>query len=307
MRVATIDIGTNSILLLVVETDAEGTPKVILDRCRIERLGKGVDRTGLLDEQAVSQSLAALKEYAALIRRERVEKVAAIGTQALREARNGADFLGPAAEILGAPVLVIDGEREAELAFLAVLRSFPALNQGGLVVCDIGGGSTELISGESGVISACVSLPIGAVRLAERFLVADPPPNGQVNAMIACIENELTLGASWARAQILVGTAGTVTTLAAVSLGLEPYVPERVQGMHLARAEIERQLEQYLGMSSSSRRTIRGLAPERADVIPAGAAIASCIMRHVGSEEIIVSDRGIRWGLAFELLAACGA
>jgi len=298
MRVATVDVGTNSILLLIV--DLANGARVVCDRARIERLGKGVDRTGALDDAAIARALDAMREYGALIREHGADKVAAVGTQALREARNGAAFLEPAAKLLGAPIEVIGGRREAELAHLAVLRSFPALAERELVVCDVGGGSTELIVGEAGRIDAQTSVPIGSVRMAERHLLADPPKAAEAAAMIADIDRSLA-AVDLPHGATLVGIAGTVTTLAAVTLGLEAYDPERVQGMRLPRHEVERQLARYLEMSLAERRNVRGLDPKRADVIPAGAAVVARIMARLSADEIVVSDRGIRWGLAYEL------
>jgi exopolyphosphatase/guanosine-5'-triphosphate,3'-diphosphate pyrophosphatase len=301
MRVATVDIGTNSILLLIVDLrDMANGERVVCDRARIERLGKGVDRSGALDETAIARGLDAMREYGGLIREHGAEKVAAVGTQALREASNGAAFLAPAAELLGTPIEVIDGRREAELAHLAVMRSLPALADHKLVVCDVGGGSTELIVGDAGRIETLTSVPIGSVRMAERHLLGDPPQAAEAAAMIADIDAALA-ATELPRGATLVGIAGTVTTLAAVMLGLEPYDPERVQGMRLPRHEVERQLARYLEMSLARRRNVRGLDPKRADVIAAGAAVVARVMARVAADEITVSDRGIRWGLAYEL------
>jgi exopolyphosphatase/guanosine-5'-triphosphate,3'-diphosphate pyrophosphatase len=303
MRVATVDVGTNSILLLVVEMGGDlGAPRVLADRCRIERLGRGVDRAGALDEAAIARALDAMREYGAAIRELGAERVAAVGTQALREAKNGAEFLEPARELLGAPIEVIVGEREAELAFLAVTRSFPEL-AGDVVVCDVGGGSTELVvgnGGRAGRIASMASVAIGSVRMTERHLHGDPPTAAEAKAMIADIDASLA-AVELPSGVPLVGIAGTVTTLAAVALGLEPYDPDRVQGMRLPRGEVERQLARYLELPLELRRRIRGLEPKRADVIPAGAAVVGRVMARTGASDIIVSDRGIRWGLAYEL------
>jgi exopolyphosphatase/guanosine-5'-triphosphate,3'-diphosphate pyrophosphatase len=296
MRVAAIDVGTNTVLLLVVD---EG--RVVVDRCRIERLGRGVDKSGALDPRNVEGALDALREYAGVIAGAGVERVVVVGTQALREARNGADFLRPASEILGVEVDVIGGEREAELAWLAVVRSFPELAEGDLVVCDVGGGSTEIIVGKGGRIGSRVSLPIGSVRMTERYLHGDPPSADEARALVRGID-EVLAAVDLPRGATLVGTAGTLTTLAAVAIGLEPYDADRVQGMRLARGEVGRQLARYLELTTEQRTQMRGLEPKRADVIAAGAAIVDRIMARAGVEELVVSDRGIRWGLVYELL-----
>jgi exopolyphosphatase / guanosine-5'-triphosphate,3'-diphosphate pyrophosphatase len=301
MRVAAIDVGTNTLLLLVVEGETDGGVKVIEDRCRIERLGKGVDKRGELDPQNVAGALEAVREYASVIRGAGVERVRVVGTQALREAKNGAAFLGPARELLGVEVEVIGGEREAELAWLAVIRSFPGLAAGELTVFDIGGGSTEIIVGREGKIASRVSLPIGAVRMTERYVKGDPPGPEEARALTAGIDAALA-EVTIPQGTTLVGTAGTLTTLAAVAIGLDPYDADRVQGMKLTRAEVGRQLAKYLEVDLERRKRIRGLEPKRADVIAAGAAIADRVMARAGAEEVVVSDRGIRWGVAYELL-----
>ncbi len=300
MRVATIDVGTSSILLLVLDTDGD---RVLADRCRIERLGQGVDRTGALAPEAIARGLAALRDYADEIRGLGVERVAAVGTQALREARNGADFLEPAAALLGAPVEVIGGRREAELAFAAVTAGFPAFRRGRVLVCDVGGGSTELIVGEDGRIASLVSLPVGSVRMAERHLASDPPTAAEAEAMLADLDRALA-GQDLPEGAPVVGLAGTVTTLAAVAVGLWPFDAARVEGMVLSRAEVERQLRLYLSLPLSARRQLRGLDPRRADVIAGGAAVVARVLFHARASELHVSDRGVRWGLARELAMA---
>ena len=301
MRLATIDIGTNTILLLIAEATNGGGLTVLADRSRIEGLGRGVDRTGELDEAAIARALDAVREYARLVQSAQVDRLAVVGTQALREARNGARFLEPAAALLGTPVEVIAGRREAELAFLAVARSFPELSTGPLLVCDVGGGSTELIAARNGRIESLVSLPIGAVRLSERYLRSDPPTQDEVRALYAALDDALAQP-PLPEGVTLVGTAGTVTTLASVALGMPQYQPDRVQGMRIARCEVERQITHYLAVPLSERKRIPGLEPKRADTIVAGAAIVDRVMARARVEEIVVSDRGIRWGLAYELL-----
>lgn len=302
MRVAAVDVGTNSVLLLVADVGGGGEVRVVSDLCRIERLGRGVDRTGVLDETNVGRTLEALREYAAAIREAGAERVAAVGTQALREAKNGDAFLGPAAEILGAPIEVIDGRREAELAFRAVMHSFPELRRGPVTVCDVGGGSTEFIVGRDGAIERLASLPIGSVRMSERFLRSDPATREETQALFSALDEALR-AAPLAEGAPLVGTAGTVTTLAAVAIGLSPYDPDRVQGLRLARSEVERQLALYLQLSIAERARVRGMEPRRADVIPAGAAIVARTMARARADAIVVSDRGIRFGLLIETAA----
>lgn len=292
MRVATVDIGTNSILLLVVDGE-----RVLEDRMRIERLGEGVDRTRRLAPAAIERALDALREYRSAIVAHAAQRVAVVGTQALREVENAADFLNPARELLGVEIEVIDGRREAELTARAVRASFPELDD--VVVADVGGGSTEIISVSRGVVTAMASLKVGSVRMAERHLKSDPPTQAEAVAMLEDIDNVLR-DAPVAEGATLVGVAGTVTTLAAVALGMESYDGARVHGMTLTREQVDDQLALYLRLPAEARRKIAGLHPKRADVIAGGAAVVALLLRKVGAESLRVSDRGVRWGLALE-------
>jgi exopolyphosphatase / guanosine-5'-triphosphate,3'-diphosphate pyrophosphatase len=289
-RLATLDVGTNSILLLVAELGADGELHAVDDRCRIERLGRGVDESGQLDPEKIRGALDAMREYAEAIRAAGATTVAAVGTQALREATNAREFLDPAAEILGVPVEVIGGEREADLSYLAAARSFPGLGE--MIVMDVGGGSTELIVGRGAKRERAVSVPIGSVRLHER--------HGDNRAALALAVDEALAAVELPSAVPLVGIAGTVTTLAAVALGLSAYDPDRVHGHRVTRAEVERQVALYLTTPMARRGQIVGLDPKRADVIGAGAVLVERVMARVGADELLVSDRGVRWGLAYE-------
>jgi len=194
------------------------------------------------------------------------------------------------------------GEGEAALSFGAVARSVPALAAGELCVLDVGGGSTELISAAGGAVRWLRSVPVGAVRLTERCLHGDPPAPAEAQALAAAAEAALApLDLLAAGRPALVGTAGTVTTLAAVALGLPSYDAARVHGLRLARAEVARQLALYLALPLAGRRRIPGLPSARADVIAAGATIVCQVMDRLRTAELTVCDRGIRWGLAYEL------
>jgi exopolyphosphatase / guanosine-5'-triphosphate,3'-diphosphate pyrophosphatase len=299
-RIATLDIGTNTILLLVTEPGAGGGLETVRERCEFARLGQGLDASGAIAGEALERGLGVLRDYRAVCDQLGVERIAAVGTQALREAKNARDFLEPAREILGAPVEVIAGEREAELVYRAVSESFPALARDRLVVADVGGGSTEVTVAERGQVSWYRSVPIGAVRMSERHLKGDPPTAEQCRAMIADVDRalaELDLPAG----APLVAVSGTATTMAAVELRLREYAPDRVHGYRLAPAVVDRQLARYLELTVEERRRLPGMEPKRADVIAGGACIFSRLLARIGSDDLIVSDRGVRWGLAYEL------
>ena len=218
----------------------------------------------------------------------------------MRRAPNARDFLEPAGRILGAPVEVIDGDREAALSFLAAERSFPDETRGTAVVLDIGGGSTEIIVARAGQVEFRRSLPMGSVRLTERHIHNDPAAPVEVAAVTHEIVQHLANIPFPAGPITLIGTAGTVTTLAAMSLELSSYDPARVHGLRLTLTALEQQIARLRVSTQAEREKMAGLDPKRADVILAGACILAQIALSAHAAEILVSDRGIRWGLLFE-------
>jgi len=302
MNLATIDIGTNTTLLLVAAAAADRAEvEVLADRAEITRLGRGIGRDGALAPAAIERTLAALRDYAAIARAHGA-RIAAIGTEALRRAANAAAFLDPAAEILGVPVEVIDGEREAALTFRAAAASFPDLAAGELIVVDIGGGSTEIVLATGGTVRFRVSLPLGSVRLTEAHVQHDPPTAAEREAIAEAIDTALRpVVFAPAAAATLVGVAGTVTSLAAMALDLASYDPARVHGYRLSRADLGRQVARLGAAVQAERERMVGLDPRRADVIFAGALVLDRIAAAAGVSEIRVSDRGIRWGLLYEI------
>jgi exopolyphosphatase/guanosine-5'-triphosphate,3'-diphosphate pyrophosphatase len=298
MRTAVIDIGTNTLLLLIVEP-ADGGLRPVVDQCRFGRLGQGLDASGQLHPDAIARSLDICREYRALIDGAGAERVAVVGTQALREASNAAEFVAPAEAILGAPIEIIAGAREAELAFAAVRATFPALDGTPYLVVDVGGGSTEIIATDGSRVTSAVSLPIGAVRLTERHLKTDPPSSHDARALIDDIDGHLA-GLELPRGVVVIGTAGTATTLAAVEQKLLDYDPDRVTGFKISATALDRLLARLLELTTAQRRGLRGMVAQRADVIPAGCAILARIVHRVAAPQLIVCDRGIRWGVAHE-------
>lgn len=300
MRLATIDIGTNTTLMLVAEKTADGTFVPLLEHAEITRLGRGIGGNGQLQPQNIERTLEVLRDYAAQARRF-AAPIAAIGTEGLRRAPNAQVFLQAAHDILGTPVEVITGDREATLTFLAAARSFPRDTAGKCVVIDIGGGSTEIIAAAAGQITLRQSLPLGSVRLTEAFVASDPPTANETLALQQAVAQEL-VSISLPHNATMVGAAGTVTTLAAMALGLKTYDPTQVHGFKLRLESLDQQVNRLARSTQSEREAMAGLDPRRADVIFAGACLLQALMRHAGVEEILVSDRGIRWGLLFDKL-----
>ncbi|HVY36284.1 MAG TPA: Ppx/GppA family phosphatase [Polyangia bacterium] len=298
---ATIDVGTNTALLLVARVGPGGAVERLDERAEITRLGRGIGAGGALGRAGIDATLDALRGYAE-IARQAGARIAAVGTEALRRAPNGAEFLGPAAEILGVPIEVIDGEREAALTFRAVVESFPETRRGDVVVVDIGGGSTEIVTAHDGNPTSARSLPLGSVRLTEQHVRHDPPTSGEVAALRAAVATALR-GIPFATGARLVGVAGTVTSLAAMAESMATYDPERVHGYRLSRPALDAQIARLAASRQADRERIVGLDPRRADVILAGAVILEGIAAAAGAPDVWVSDRGIRWGLLYELAA----
>ena len=297
-RLATIDVGTNTTLLLVAET-SDVNVRVLAERAEITRLGRGIGANGGLGRPGIERTLAVLAEYAAIATAHGAT-IHAIGTEALRRAPNAQALLAPAARLLGVAVEVIDGEREAALTFLAAARSFPKVAAGTVVVIDIGGGSTEIIIARAGRVEFRTSLPIGSVRLTERHICNDPAAVTEV-AAVTDEATRLLAGVPFPAPPLaLIGTAGTVTTLAAMSLGLGSYDPDLVHGHRLSLAALDQQLARLATSTQPERERMAGLDPRRADVILAGACILRQIAGAAQAVEILVSDRGIRWGLLYE-------
>lgn len=312
MRVAAIDIGTNSVLLLVAERRG-GELCPLVERATITRLGQGVDATRTLAPEAVERTLACLARYGDELRALGAERIDAVGTSAMRDAAGGEAFVARARELLGVAPRVISGEEEAELTFVGALTGL-SLPSGPCIVFDIGGGSTEIIvgttSGGSGQVEAAVSLDVGSVRLTERHVRSDPPTPAEVSAIRADVRAALALAPAppaGPTRPLLVGVAGTVTTVAALIRDVVPYDAAVVHGACVSREEIQSTTVRLASLPLAARRQLPAIEPARADVIVAGSLLIEEIMAWAGggdeprTDQLIVSDRGVRWGLARRL------
>lgn len=309
MRAATIDIGTNSVLLLVADSEG-GALRPVLERATVTRLGEGVDRNRRLLDAACERTLACLTNYAAELRELDVDRLDAVGTSAMRDAAGGQEFVARAAAILGVAPRVIDGNEEARLTFAGALSGLS--QTGDVTVFDIGGGSTEIIVGSSRSserrIDAAVSLDIGSVRLFERHVRSDPPTAEEMKSVQRDIALALANAPKPRPGATLVGVAGTITQLAALELELTSYDSMRVHGYTLTSSAVDRLATHLATLTLAERRVLRGMEPARADVLVVGSAIAQAVLQWSGAAELVVSDRGVRWGLAEELVAeAAGA
>ncbi|MFD9210827.1 exopolyphosphatase [Streptomyces sioyaensis] len=310
-RVAAIDCGTNSIRLLVADLDpATGELKDLDRRMQIVRLGQGVDRTGRLAPEALERTFAACREYAAVIKGLGAEQVRFVATSASRDAENREDFVSGVVGILGVEPEVITGDQEAEFSYTGATKELSGrtdLAQPFLVV-DIGGGSTEFVLGD-GAVRAARSVDVGCVRMTERHLVhegaiSDPPTDGQIAAIKADVAAALDRAEETVplrEAATLVGLAGSVTTVAAIALGLKQYDSEAIHHSRLSLAQVREITGRLLSSTHAERAAIPVMHPGRVDVIAAGALVLLSIMERTGAEEVVVSEHDILDGIAWSI------
>jgi exopolyphosphatase/guanosine-5'-triphosphate,3'-diphosphate pyrophosphatase len=303
-RSAFIDIGTNTILCLIAELRDGERFRVLDDLAEITRLGQGVGETFNISPEGEERSREVLERYLNQCRDLGVEEIYAVGTSALRDAVNSNEVRERFKHRLGLDIRVLSGEEEAAYSFLAVQRGLSLSGQE-LLVVDIGGGSTEFIWGDDGGIQRAASVDLGSVRLTERFLRSDPVKAEECALVVEAINRELTAlrqASAHRSAAKMIGIAGTFTTLAAVEKRLRRYSHSDVHGSHLNLSEVQRQRKLFQRKSIHERKTIPGLEPKRADVILAGAILIERIMTEFKTDQVIVSDQGVRYGLLYERL-----
>jgi len=314
-RVAAIDCGTNSIRLLVADVDPVGRTLTDLDRrLEIVRLGQGVDKTGRLAPEALDRTLTALAGYARIIKSRDVTAVRMVATSATRDASNAADFSRGVLEVLGSEPEVLTGDEEAALSFAGATAEFAAMTEAPAapyLVLDIGGGSTEFVLGGPGAAGAeevsAISMNIGCVRMTERHLHSDPPTPVQIAGATADIDGAMEQAAMKVdieEARTLVGLAGSVTTVAAIVLGLPGYDPVRIHHARIPAAQIREVTSRLLAQTRAERAAIPSMHPGRVDVIGAGALVLDRVMRRFGFAEVVVSEHDILDGIAWSMVPA---
>ena len=299
-RFAGIDIGSNSVKLLITERKEDGSFVALSETVYVTRLGEGF-HAQRLGEPAIRRTLDAIREFVRICSENGVTAAAAVGTSALREASNQREFLDRAAE-MGITIEAISGEEEARLSYLAVRRDELWKRAPNLYVIDIGGGSTEVIHGigSTEYPASRLSLALGAVRLTEAELRSDPPTVVQLTRAYAAADVALSESPTAKGTYIPVGVGGTVANLAAVKLGMLERDVERLHGAILSLTDIESQITLYAARTVEERKQIPGLNPARADIILGGAIILFQTMNHLGFESVHVSCRGLRWGLLYD-------
>jgi exopolyphosphatase / guanosine-5'-triphosphate,3'-diphosphate pyrophosphatase len=302
MHVAVVDLGTNTTRLLVADV-SDGAVTELARRGDVTRLGEGVDRSGRLADGAIERVVRALEDYDRLISEHGVERRIAVATSAVREASNGDDFRGLLHERFGLDARIISGDEEARLTFLGATHERP---RGGdpVLVLDIGGGSTEFVVGVPGEDPTFhVSTRAGSVRQTERHLADDPPSQEQLDELEAALRAIIIASVpEEARSNVVAGiaVAGTATSLAAIDQDLDPVDPAKIHGYRLTLAACERMLDRLASIPLGERRNVRGLHPDRAPTIVAGAAILVESMRCCGLDSIEVSEADLLHGCALE-------
>jgi exopolyphosphatase/guanosine-5'-triphosphate,3'-diphosphate pyrophosphatase len=302
VRIAAIDIGSNSIRQIVADVSPDGTITVVDEMKSAPRLGADVDITGVLGSNAMAAAAAAVGRMAILARQLGARRIEAVATSAVRDAANGAEFAARVRQEAGLTLRIIDGRDEARLSWLSALAHFD-LGVGRTVVMDIGGGSLELVLAADGVLDDLVSLPFGALRLTERYL-----RDGVTHATLRALRREVRRSlrdvlprGDW-RGALLIGSGGTFTNLAGMHLARRGMMSARnVHATAVPRVELEHILDGLANMTPAERRATPGLNPERSDIIVAGLAVAAEVLARLESRELVVSRYGIREGLLLEL------
>jgi exopolyphosphatase / guanosine-5'-triphosphate,3'-diphosphate pyrophosphatase len=304
VRVAVVDIGTNSTRLLIADV-VDGKVTEVERRTTVTNLGRGVDHTGLICTDAVDDVCTVIADYKARYEEMGAERVMAIATSAVRDAVNGQAFIAELRERFCLDARLLTGEEEANLTYLGATAHRP--DQGSTLVFDIGGGSTELIVGSGPRIGFHTSLQAGTIRQSERHLTSDPPDTHELEDLAADIRNQIEVAIAanpQASASRAIAVAGTPTSLAAIDQGLEPYDPGRVHGYRLGMTRIQRMLSRLSSLPLAERLRVPGLHPGRAPTIVAGTVILVQVMRAFQIGEIEVSELDILHGSALSAAMA---
>ena len=304
MRIAVVDIGTNSTRLLLADVAADGSITELARRSEVTRLGVGVDSSGVLSDEAMARVFVTLDDYSAMIEElGGADQRRAVLTSATRDAANGGEFTQQVAERYQLDARAIPGEQEAQLSFLGATSGRDPDDGSQIVVVDIGGGSTELIIGHGRTVGFHVSTQLGVVRQSERHIVHDPPTTAEIDELNAEIDEVLAAGVPQAEREhvtTIIAVAGTATSMAAIDLELEPYDPEAVHGYRVSLQRCREIAARMASMPEAERREVAGLHPDRAPTILAGTQILVRVIEAFGLDEVEVSEHDILYGVALD-------
>jgi len=301
MIVGAVDIGTNSVRLLIAEQNERW--RDLLRMVEITRLGEGVDKTRTIKKEAMQRTLAVLAQYKELMERYGVERSRIISTSAMRDATNASEFISLVKDKLGLIIEVISGEEEGRLTFAGATGPDSLVPRTALVlVVDVGGGSTEYIYGRHGEVLGAKSINFGSVRLTELFMRHDPPLKGELDearAMIDRLAKPVFEEIAENKPSLMIAVAGTATQLAAVCYGVEPYDPEKIHGSKITLAQLKSLIEKLASVRLEERKKIKGMHPKRSDVVIAGALILEQTLVGLGFSEMIISEKDSLDGIAY--------
>ncbi len=299
MRIAIVDVGTNTTRLLIAELEGGRVARELVRISRVTRLGAGVDGSGRLADDAIARELTVLEEYSGTIDSHQPDRQVAVMTSAVRDAANGRSFADQTAERFGLDVHVLSGDDEAQLTYLGATDEL--VGDARTLVIDIGGGSTELVIGHGRRVDFHVSTQAGVVRQADRHVAHDPPTHEELERLAQDVRDVLAhaVAPEWrggiARA---LAVAGTPTSLAAIAQRLDPYDPARVHGFRLTAAQRDAVRDRLVALPLEQRRLVTGLHPDRAPTIIPGVVILAEVMRLFGLDEVEVSEHDILRGAA---------
>lgn len=292
MKIGTIDIGTNSMRLLIADyknNKIENRKKYV----NTTRIGQGVDKDGYITQEAMERNLNALKEFSDKCKEEKCHKVYCMGTSALRDSKNGQEFVKKAKELTDIDVKIICGDEESNLGFMGVLEGTDGDKKDDILVIDIGGGSTEFIVGNECGIKFCKSENVGALRMTEKFITTDPISDEDFDAMSKFIKETVSSTIdklNTMNISNLVGIGGTITSLSAINQELEVYSMEKIHNSMVTKKDLEKILQNLKKMTLNDKKTLKGLQPKRADIITAGVEILNIVMEKLEFEKIMISE-----------------
>lgn len=290
MKLAAIDIGTNSMRLLIADFE-DGVLKSRKKFVNSTRIGEGVDKNGIINEEAIERNINAINEFKKICNEEMCEDVFCMGTSALRDSKNSEDFIKRSKDLTGIDIDILSGIEEANLGLAGVVEGLE--NDMEVLVVDIGGGSTEFIIGDLSGIKYNISLNIGALRMTEKFLEKDPVDEGEYSSFSLFVEEEVEKvlnDISDMKVDRLVGIGGTITSLSAMNQKLEVYSMDKIHNSKLCIKDIDNILQNLKIMTLDDKKALAGLQKKRADIITAGVGILDIIMKKLEIDEITVSE-----------------
>lgn len=305
---ASIDTGSNTLRLLIADISTDKKIKDVYYDRRVTRLGAGIDKEKKIKKENLELSLNAFKDFSKAISRYRVINTIAFGTSALREALNADEFINKVDEATGIKIKVISGEKEAELTLKGIILSFPddILEEQELCIVDIGGGSTEIIFLKNKKPVFMRSIPLGVIKLLNRFLKSDPPEESEISDMLSETDKylkdlKINMKSMLNNKFIFVGTAGTFSTIASIDLMLEEYDRKKIHLHRIPYERLNKMRDNLVYLTLEERKKVKGLEPERADIIVPGLYLTVRFMELFDIKELVISDYGILEGALLEL------